>query len=232
MINIISTFYISKYNSNLDKLRSAELESCLINNLNSAMIEKIHLFVDDDEAHERLIKISNNSDKIKVIEVGKKPNYHDFFNYILQNLENKICMITNSDIYLHECQSNLIDLLKTNPLVYSLTRYEYDFSCPLIQTYQGSHDCYIFNSLFLNKSIINEDTNFYQNFPGIETHIIKAFCDNGFKPFNPCTQIKIVHYHKTQLRNHGEWIGLHRCGDDDFFKKSCWCVPPIILKIN
>jgi hypothetical protein len=101
MINIISTFYISKYNSNLDKLRSAELESCLINNLNSAMIEKIHLFVDDDEAHERLIKISNNSDKIKVIEVGKKPNYHDFFNYILQNLENKICMITNSDIYLH-----------------------------------------------------------------------------------------------------------------------------------
>jgi len=232
MINIISTFYISKYNSQLDTLRTQELENCLINNVNSEIIEKIHLFVDDDDAHERINQITNKSEKIVIIEIGKKPKYTDFFNYIFQNLENKICMITNADIYIYHCQLNLIEVLKTNAVVYSLTRYEYDLTCPLIETYQGSHDCYIFNSSFLKKSIINEDTNFYQNFPGIESHIIKAFCDNGFTPLNPCRQIKIVHYHKTQLRNHGEWIGLHRCGDDDFFKKSCWCVPPITIQFN
>ena len=232
MINIISTFYISKYNSHLDSLRSNELENCLINNINSQMIEKIHLFVDDEDAYQKLIQIANKSDKIVIIEIGKKPKYNDFFNYILQNLQNKICMITNSDIYLYQCQIQLIELLNLNAFVYSLTRYEYDLSYPLIENYQGSHDCYIFNSSFLKKSIINEDTDFYQNFPGIESHIIKAFFDNGFKPLNPCSQIKIVHFHKTQLRNHGEWIGLHKNGDSDFFKKSCWNVPPEILQIN
>lgn len=230
MINIVSTFYISKYKSCLDNERSRELELSLIKNLNSKFVEKIHLFVDDQESCDRLIEITNKSDKIVICETGLKPKYTDFFKYIFKNLENKICMITNSDIFLYECQPKLIELLNTNSFVYALTRHEHDFTFPLIETYQGSHDCYIFNSSFLKKSIINEHTNFYQNFPGIESHIIKAFCDNGFSPLNPCKQIKIVHLHKTQLRNHGEWIGLHNCGDSNYFKKSCWCVPPIILQ--
>ena len=110
-----------------------------------------------------------------------------------------------------------------------MTRYEHDMTCPLITGYGGSHDAYIFNSKYLNDSIINEHTHFYQNFPGIETHIIKTFCDNGFKVFNPCKQIKIVHLHKTNLRCYGNWIGLHKQGDYDFHQKNCWWVPPIIL---
>ena len=232
MINIISTFYISKYNSWLDLERSHELETCLLNNVKSTIVEKIHLFVDDDAAYQKIIQLTNNSNKIIIIEIGKTPKYIDFFNYILQNLQNKICMITNADIYLYEFQPALIELLNSNEYVYALTRHEYDFSSPLIEKYQGSHDCYIFNSGFLKKTIINDNTNFYQNFPGIETRILKSFCDNGFKPLNPCKQIKIIHYHKTELRKHGEWIGLHRCGDDDFFKKSCWCVPPTIINFK
>ena len=229
MINIISTFYISKYSSTLDNLRSKELEACLVNNLASKFIEKIHVFVDDNEALNKLKELTNNSEKVIVIEVGKKPMYTDFFNYIINNLNNKICMITNSDIFLYECDENLIDNLKENKIAYALTRYEYNMSHPLIDKYQGSHDCYIFNSKFINENIINEHTNFYQNLPGIETHLIKNFCDNGFKVYNPCHQIKIIHLHKTQLRNHGKWIGLHRCGDDNHFEKSCWCIPPVKL---
>ena len=201
MINIISTFYISKYSSHLDNLRSEELKTCLL----------------------------NNTEKIVVIEVGKKPKYTDFFNYILNNLTDKICMIINSDIYLHEIDESLIENIKENKIAYALTRYEYDMSHPLIDDYRGSHDAYIFNSKFLDQTILNEHTNFYQNFPGIETHIIKAFCDNGFKVYNPCKQLKIVHLHKTQLRNHGQWIGLHKYGDDDYHRNSCWWVQPVVL---
>ena len=228
-MNIISTFYISKYSSHLDNLRSQELENCLSNNLASPFVEKIHLFVDDNDALMRLNELSNNSDKIVVIEVGKKPKYSDFFNYIIHNIKDKICMITNADIFLHEIDDKLIDNLKENKIAYALTRYEYDMTHPLIADYHGSHDAYIFNSKFIDKTIINEHTNFYQNFPGIESHIIKALCDDEFKVLNPCKQIKIVHLHKTSLRNHGEWIGLHRSGDDDFHKKSCWWVQPVIL---
>ena len=229
MINIISTFYVSKYSSNLDNLRSKELEACLINNISSPFVDKVHLFVDDNDALIRLKELTNNSEKVLVIGVGIKPKYNDFFKYIINNLNDKICMITNSDIYLFECDLNLIAKLKTNKTCYALSRYEYDMSHYQITNYGGSHDCYIFNSKFIDNKIINGHTNFYQNFPGIETHTIKNFCDQGFNMYNPCNQIKIVHLHKTQLRNHGEWIGLHKCGDWNHHRNSCWWVPPITL---
>ena len=49
MINIISTFYISKYESYLDNDRTNELCDSFINNLNNDIVEKIHVFVDDFE---------------------------------------------------------------------------------------------------------------------------------------------------------------------------------------
>lgn len=228
-MHIISTFYISKYNSWLDNDRSNELEYCIIKNLENPIVDKIHLFIDDEDALRRLNIISNNSEKIVVISIGLKPKYNDIFNYILENIQNEICMITNADIYIHHCEVALLEKLKSEKVCYALTRYEHDMSHPLIDSYCGSHDCYIFNSSFINQLIINEHTNFLQNVPGIESHIIKTLCDNGFKVYNPCMQIKIVHLHKTQLRNHGNWCGLHRCGDWDFHRISCWWVPPIIM---
>jgi hypothetical protein len=231
MIDLITTFYISKYSSHLDNARSVELEESLLKNLSSNYIKKIHLFVDDNDALTRLNQISNNSEKIVVIEVGKKPKYSDFFKYILDNLKNEICMLTNADIYLHECDLNLIEKLKTEKLCYALTRHEFNMSHPLIDSYRGSHDSYIFNSSFINETIISEHTDFYQNFSGIETHIIKNFCDLGFKVFNPCKQIKIVHLHRSELRNVGGWIGLHECDELKLteFLESLWCIPPIVL---
>jgi hypothetical protein len=229
MINIVSTFYVSKYSSNLDNLRSKELEDCLINNISCPFIEKVHLFVDDNDALIRLKELSNDSEKVVVIGIGKKPKYNDFFNYIINNLNDKICMIANSDIFLSQCDVNLIERLKKEKLCYALSRYEYDMSHPQINNYYGSHDCYIFNSSFIDKNIINKHTDFYQNLPGIESQIVKNFCDFNFKVFNPCKQIITVHLHKTELRNHGQWIGLHRCGDLVYQRSSCWWIPPIIL---
>lgn len=230
MIHIISSFYISKYSSNLDNLRSKELEACIINNVKSPFVQKLHLFIDDDDALNRVKELTNNSDKIVIISVGMKPKYNDFFNYIINNLNDEICMITNSDIYLFECDINLIDKLKNEKICYTLSRHEYDMSHPLIDNYCGSHDSYLFNSKFINEKFINNHTDFYQNLPGIESHIVKNFCDFEFKVFNPCKQIKIVHLHKTKLRKYsGNWIGLHKNGDWDFFIKSVWYIPPIIL---
>jgi len=230
MINIVSTFYICKYGSHNDNERTEELITSLKKNIDSEIIEKIHLFVDDNDSLEKLKFVTNNSDKIIVIEIGKKPKYSDFFRYILDNLKNKICMICNSDIYLHEYNLDLLNILKEKKNLYVLTRYEYDMSHSLIDNYCGSHDCYIFNSSYLDENIINNHTNFYQNYPGIETQIIKSFYDCGFEPLNPCRQIKIIHLHKSNLRKHGEWIGLHNCGDDDYMKKNCWYVPPCVIQ--
>jgi hypothetical protein len=239
MINLLSTFYISKSNSHLDNLRTEELINALLKNLECPNVEMIHLFVDDYEAFEKLNSLTNNSNKIKVIEIGKKPKYIDFFKYILENLQEKICMISNADIYLYECDMNLIDLLKDKKHVYALTRYEHDMSHPLIDDYGGSHDSYIFNSKFLNEiDLKDQDINFYQNKTGIESRILRFFYNMKFKLYNPCKQIKIVHLHKSQLRNYGpsigfyfyeDWVGLHKIGDFEFHKNSIWWVPPTII---
>jgi hypothetical protein len=229
---VITSFYIStRYSTEENKIRNEELRNSLLKNIESSFIEKIHLFIDDIPSLNKLIEITKHTDKITIIDIGKKPLYSDFLNYAIDNLKNKICMITNSDIYLHSCDKSLISKLRNNKWSYALTRYEWDMTPEFINDYGGSHDCYIFNSAFLDKSIINRHTNIIQNKIGIESHIIKSFCDSGFKVFNPCYQIQIVHLHKSELRSNGDWIGLHKFGDHDGFRKSCWCVPPKYLLI-
>jgi hypothetical protein len=237
MIHLVSTFYLSKYNNSLDNERTNELIAALIHNLNSNIIQKIHLFIDSNDAMEKLNEIKSNninSNKIITISINKQPTYHDFFGYILNNLPNNICMIANSDIYLHSYNLNLIKLLSCGKYCYALTRHEHDMSCPLIDKYFNSHDCYIFNSKYLDNRILCLNTNFQQNLIGIESRIIKSFCNLKFKVFNPCKQIKIVHLHKTNLRNYtmNDWIGLHKYGDDDFLFKSCWYIPPSIITLK
>lgn len=229
MIHIISTFYVSKYGSNLDNERTDELCNALLHNINSEYVEKIHLFLDDEDAVEKLRSITN-SEKIEIISVGKKPKYCDFFEYIIHHVQNKICMIINADIYLAECDQELIQRLLDTKIGYTLTRYEWDMSHYLIDNYCGSHDCYIFNSKFLTENIVHSPHTLYnQNIPGIESQIISALLDEGLTMYNPCKQIKIVHLHKSELRNRtGEWIGLHRPGNDELYT-SRWYISPVYL---
>jgi len=84
-----------------------------------------------------------------------------------------------------------------------------DMSCQNIDNMFESYDCYIFNSAFLNRSILNKYIQYYQNSLGIETRVITALFNNGFKPLNPCYQIKIVHLHKSNLRNYKEAVYLN-----------------------
>jgi|UniRef100_A0A6C0DYT7 hypothetical protein len=224
MIHIVSTFYISNCEE-----RNKELGQCVINNLESALVEKVHIFVDNDESLKKLNAISNDSDKVVIISIGFKPKYIDFFNYILDHLNDHTCMITNADIYIRSMDLSVLQELENNKMVYALSRYEYNMTCPQIQRYGGSHDCYIFHSKFLSKHIINEHTDYYQHYSGIESHIISAFYNCGFKVLNPCFQLEIIHLHQSNVRSAEIWIGLHDYDTD--FKDKCWWVPPTVYNL-
>lgn len=168
----------------------------LIKNINSDIIKKIHLFIDDNDDLEKLNEI--NSHKIVIISVKKNPDYNDFFNYVLDKLPNEICMISNSDIYLDSYDINLINLLTYEKYCYALT-----------------YDCYIFNSKYLNNSIICQDN--------IDKKIINSFCNLKFNVFNPYKQIKIVNLsNKCYHSNNNELL----------INKNFWYIPPSILLIN
>ena len=227
MINIISTFYISKTDNILDTYRNEELLTSLKKNIQNKMIKKIHLFLDDTDSEDKIKTLIDDFfyEKIHIIEIGKKVKHKDYFDYAKTNLQNEICMISNTDIFLFEACENIINSIKYNQIAFALSRYEYDMSCPQVTNYLGSHDAYIFNPSFFITSF--DSINYYPNIPGIETNIIKLFLDNNYKVYNPCYEIKIVHLHKSQLRNYsGSWIGLHENGNIKQFIKSEWCIPP------
>jgi hypothetical protein len=218
MINIITSFYISVipgWNNNEE--RQNELKECLNINLKNENIEKIHLFLDDENALNYINKLNNN--KINIVSIGIKPTYKDYFKYSLENLSGKICMITNSDIYLHTLDLNLMEKLNDCNTVFSLTRYEYDMSAISINNYCGSHDCFIFKSpINLFESINN--LSFPQNVWGSENKVLFEMKNNGIVNYNPCFQIKIVHLHKSDVRN------LDRI---KLPKKNSWVVKPSFI---
>ena len=103
MINLITSFYINK----ISEYRNNELKECLNLNLKNPLIEKIHLFVDDENALEYVKGLKNN--KIYIIGVGKKPLYSELFGYGINKLNGKICLVSNSDIFLYECNIAILN---------------------------------------------------------------------------------------------------------------------------
>lgn len=199
MINIITSFYTCNLPHHAKKERDDELKQSLKYNLESNYIKKIHLYIDDQDAYQYVKKLNNS--KINIISINHKPTYSDLFKYCFENLQNEICMITNSDIYLYDCDNDVLNKLHEYKTVFSLTRYEYNLSKPLIDSYGGSHDCFIFKAPLQN--ILLDNINHYQNHWNSEGVVLFELNKIECKLFNPCHQIKIVHLHKSNIREHG-----------------------------
>ena len=195
-IEIVTSFYISQ-----NKDRMNELIKALDKNLQNKYINNIHLFVDDKKCVDYLKNKYNSLyySKIVICSIGKQPLYSDLFLYC-NNMKNKICMIINSDIWLHSINHNIFNKLKDNKnkMVFSLTRHEYDMSCPLIDNYEGSHDAFIFISPINNKII--KHVKHKQNIWGSENVVLYELNKLNYKIYNPCKKIIIIHEHKSELR--------------------------------
>jgi len=101
MIHLITSFYLIDKNDDISIKRNNELQQCLINNLKSNLITKIHLYVDDENSLNKVRELEQNIEilnKTYIVNVGKQPLYSELFDYIIENLKNEICMISNSDI--------------------------------------------------------------------------------------------------------------------------------------
>jgi len=197
-IDIVTSFYISN-----NEERTQELIKALDNNLHNKYINNVHLFVDNENAIFFLKNKYNNliNNKIKICGVGKQPLYSDLFMYC-NSLKNKICMITNSDIWIHSINNiNILDKLNENKkkTVFSLTRHEHDLNSHLIDNYCGSHDSFIFIAP-IDESIIKH-VKHKQNIWGAENVVLYELNKLKYKLYNYCKDIIIVHEHKSEVRS-------------------------------
>lgn len=221
MIHLITSFFNKKkYNRADDKLssiRNNEYNECVIKNISSPYIIKLHLFIQDTYSLDilnELIKDLEGKDKVVKIMFNKQPLISDFFDYSFKNLKGEIVMMSNSDIYLSNCNNKLIKkFIIEDEDVFCLTRHENEVDKSLIVNKKiCSHDSYIFKSP-INENIIN-DSKFKQNLKGSDNLLVFLFQKYNKKTYNPCLQIKIIHKHKSDLREHK----YHRINNTNFMK--------------
>jgi len=223
-MELITSFYSSK-----NEDRNLELEKTLMKNIESVFIQRIHLFVDNDASRHKL-NDKFCSDKIVIVRIGPQPLYADMFIYANTLPPGTLCIISNSDIWIKSIEnvSLLSYLQQKEALMYAITRYEHDMTCPLIDTYRGSHDAFIFK-LPINESIIKH-IKFPQNVWGSENVLLYEVNKLKYTILNPCKQIQIVHEHKSNERNPGrERINYGDIDGDGVFRKRSFFSPPCII---
>lgn len=205
MILLCSYFNKKLFKNSDEKLslqRNQEYNISLIKNLNCPYFEQIHLLIENEYSLNilnELIKNNKNKDKIVKVMFNKQPIFKDFFYYANKNLNNKVVMLSNNDIYLYKCQEDLIDyFIDKNNYVFCLTRHENKRKKPLIDKHIQSFDSYLFKSP-VPDAMANE-LQFKQNLRGSDNLMVYFFQKYGYNTLNPCHQIKIFHMHKSKFR--------------------------------
>lgn len=178
-----------------DYQRHSEYLTCIHENLENDLIDKIYIFISDDS------KLNFKSSKIKVIKSKERPTYKDFFEFCNTNLKDEICVVSNADIIFDETLSVVKDADMTNIFV-ALTRWEVFCEnrewCIAPYDNSSSQDSWIFKSPIE----VSDDMDFHLGKPGCDNKIAKLMADKNYEVRNPGKQIITSHFHISGFRNY------------------------------
>ena len=196
---------ITSYYTTLNKERQDEIDKCLIINNNNKFIEKIYLL--GNEYFDLSFIENKQKDKIEQIIISNEKKYRlrydDCIKFINNKLKNKICILSNSDIYFDETLS-LINKERMENKLYALLRYDEIDNNKIIFTRfnlprNDSQDCWIFKSP-LNVNI--DKLNFEFGTLGCDSILAGILYDNNINISNPSLDIITTHVHLTEYRTY------------------------------
>jgi len=198
---LVTTFYIPE-----NEERKKEINKCLHKNCLNSHIQKIYLLNDkvyNLPIDDKLLK------KVEQVVINQEANYKLRFDhaihFINSNLQGKICVLSNSDIYFDKSLSK-IDSTTISNNVYALLRYDESEDGQFIKLYSkegkprsDSQDCWIF------KSPLKVDTkllNFEFGTLGCDNVFANIIYNSGIYISNPCLQIRSIHVHSSNFRTY------------------------------
>jgi hypothetical protein len=224
---LITTYYVS---SNED--RNNEIKKCLLMNIENKNIDKIYL-LNNQNFDLSFIKDKTLINKVEQIIISLDDNYilnyKDAIMFINNKLKNKICILSNSDIYFDDSLS-MINPKNIIGNFYALLRYDEDqngikqiftrFNKPR----NDSQDCWIFKSpLKIDLSKID----FTFRTLGCDSLFAKYVYDTGLKVSNPSYDIITVHVHNTDFRTyncdnriHGQYCLIQPCHLNEYIEPT------------
>ena len=199
-INLFCQFFINKTIE-----RQNEIKYVLEKNVNNNFINNIYLLNEKIYTDEEL---GVKSDKIIQIDIGKRLEFKDVFNFIKNNNVKGYNIILNSDIFLDDSIEKLLysDLHNTRKMC-CLLRYELNIDdinkSKLFDLQSCSQDTWI---------IEISKFNFEFGKPACDNVLVYLFYKElKFEIINDPEIIKTYHYHHTNMRNYtesGRLVGL------------------------
>ena len=197
-IILIQQFFIHK-----DKKRQKELVETLIMNVHNKNIDEIHLLNERIYTYEEL---GSNSTKIKqVVDSGKRLTFSDVMKYSMDNLNNSIVVLSNSDIFFDKSINKCRCMDLTESMI-CLSRYKLrgkNLENASVEIFNGwSQDTWIWLSetLFTDKEL--KKCNFNLGKPGCDNRIAFLASEMGLSVYNIPNIIKSYHHHATEIRNY------------------------------
>ena len=184
---------IQSYYNPKDKKRQEELELCLKQNCFNTSVEKVLLFLDNEN-----VKYPKH-EKIEVYSSVDQLTYQDAFFYAEKFYKDRICCLVNNDVFLdHGTFSDLseIDNLTSNNIVLSLTRHEFNVHTKIGKMddafrqalFAHTQDAWIWKANFQPK-----DTNFRLGTLGCDNAINDRLKQAGKIPMNLGSKYKVYH---------------------------------------
>lgn len=183
MIRLFTNYYKDK-----NSQRQAELEYCLDSNLSNPLISEVILVTEETDIPKHK--------KIKVVNIGVRPTYSDFFRLANERTESgDISIISNSDIYFNDSIKYITNI--TNRECFALTRWDLSMAKQLyFFNRSDSQDVWIFRG-----NIPYIEGNFNLGKPGCDNRIAHEINKASFKVRNPSLSIQAIHVHNSAIRN-------------------------------
>lgn len=183
--------------------RQAELDLCLRLNLQCPAIDTLILLIDD--GHVPPIQ----SPKLRIVSIASRPTYQQWVQLTKQLERPGISVLANSDIYFDETIAALNKYLDKPQRFVALSRYEKVAGA--LRPHPNPHwsqDVWAINAeadLPLN---LIKALDIPLGVPRCDNKVAYLFAVNGWKIFNPISEVKSVHVHETQQRNYDKRTDL------------------------
>lgn len=220
-IYLVQQFFI-----NSDKERYNEIKYVLKKNVNNPFISKIFLLNERIYTNEELGLSQNEvEDKIVQININKRLEFKDFFDFIETNNNSAFYILSNSDIFFGDDINNLRRTnLSKEKAAFALNRKEYVLGKKLeesdLRKFPNSQDTWIIHSNFNFSKENRENCNFHLGKCYCDNRICRIFRDLEYIVYNDPILISTYHYHTSEIRT-------YTCEDHDLVKGKYVFISPI-----
>jgi hypothetical protein len=210
MINVFFPYYQCG-----DVKRQLEIDLCLQKNIDNNQIDKLFVMIDDGS------EIACNDHKISIIRLEKRPTYRFWLDKTKELDLKGISILCNSDIYFDNSIIEAKKVMCKSQSFIALSRWE--LLCNETSMHPNPHWSQDVWAVRCDDDYSNEMLHlleFPMGVPRCDNKVAYLFAIYGWKVFNPCTVLKSIHVHETQMRTY------HKKVDDRIIGAVAHVYPP------